>query len=574
MLPRSTLSAATTALVAALALACGDSGDGAANEPAPVSPEGGTRDDEPCPAPGHRGAGDAACVKGGYATCWEGTTPRADGWGCEAIVSAAACTGATREVIGQTGCVPVGDCSAPFPPAGATLFVSPAAAPDPTHFKTVAAALAAAPAGAIIAVDAGAYPDSLLVTRDVTVVGRCPAQVSIGEAGRTLALRVEGVRADVRGLTVQRSRIGVSLGVGSAVKLEDVVVDDTTLSAITLSDGGSSIEMARVVARNARPGGDGRAPGLNLQGGSKAVVRDSVFAGNAAHGVRIASNSEATFENVVIRDGKPSSTYDFGRGMTVQTGARATVTRAVFLDNYEVGVVAGEDATVDLHDVVIARTKLAAAGAFGRALNAFGGGTLRGDGVHMSENHDASVMADGAGTTVVLKRSTVVDTQFDRGGNVGRALTAQAGASLTFEDSAVVGSREVGVAVFQPGTVATLRRSIVTATAPNFGDFFGHGVMATLGGSLVIEDSEISASASTGIAIGTGSARLVRVRVRSNQVGLYVQDGTTLREVSDSTTTPAAREVLVSTDSLFTGNETRVSAGVLPLPEPSQVLAP
>lgn len=567
--------AALVALVALATLAACGSGD-AKSESSPAPDEAGAPPgaDEACPAPGYRAATDPACVTGGYATCWAGTKPRADGWGCDPIVSATSCTGATREVIGETGCVPVGDCDAPFPPAQATYFVSPQAATDATHFTTVVEALAAAPAGAVIAVDSGAYPDTLLVTKDVTLVGRCPAKTTIGETGRVFALRVEGARAEVRGLTVRRSRVGVSLGVGASAKLEDVIVDRTTLSAITLSDGGSSIELTRVVARDAQPGGDGRAPGLNLQAGSKAVVRDSVFAGNTAHNVRVASNSEATFENVVIRDGKPSSSYDIGRGISVLTGAKVSVTRAVLLDNYEVGIVAGDDSTVELHDVLVARTKLAASGEFGRALNAFGAATLRGEGVHMNENHDASVMADGAGTTVSLKRSTVIDTRFNRDGYVGRALTAQAGAVLTFEDSAVVGSREVALAVFQEGSLATLRRSIVTSTAPNAGDYFGHGVMATLGGNLIIEDSEVSSSASMGIAIGAGSARLTRVRVRANQVGLYVRDGVTLREVASGDAVPGPNEVTVSTDSLFVANETRVSAGVLPLPEPSTVLAP
>jgi hypothetical protein len=99
-------------------------------------------------------------------------------------------------------------------------------------------------------------------------------------------------------------------------------------------------------------------------------------------------------------------------------------------------------------------------------------------------------------------------------------------------------------------------------------------VMATFGGSVALEDSEVSASTATGIAIGNASARLSRVRIRGNQVGLYVQDGTALREVAEATAPPGANEVTVSTDSVFSENGSRLSAGNVPLPEPSRVLTP
>lgn len=77
---------------------------------------------------------------------------------------AVACTGATRERLGDAACVPVGDCNAPFPPAGALLVDDDftAAQIDATHFRSVGAALAAAPAGGVVAVDAGRYEDVVI----------------------------------------------------------------------------------------------------------------------------------------------------------------------------------------------------------------------------------------------------------------------------------------------------------------------------------------------------------------------------------------------------------------------------
>jgi len=552
---------------------CGSSGGGGAATP---PPDAGA--DAPtsasCAAPGYRGASDATCVTGGWAACFPGTRPRASGWGCEAVVAEAACTGATREVLGETACAPVGDCDAPFPPASATYFVSPQATADATHFTTLAAAVAAAPAGATIAVDSGSYVGQVLVTKSVTIAGRCPAKVTIFEPLTQPAIRVEGVTAKITGLTVERSTVGVSLGPGSDLTLEDVVLDRNDLAGLSLSDGKAKLQAARVVVRGTRPSSAGdRGFGLNVQGGSVAVVRDATFAGNGGQNVRVSSSSEATLEGVVLRDGKPTPAFDFGRGLQIQDGARVSVTRSAVIDNADIGIVAGDRTTLELRDVVVARTKLASTGLFGRALNAFGGALVRAEGLHLHDNHDASIMVAEQGTRVELRRSSVVDTQLDREGYVGRGITIQEGSSLVAEDVAVIGSHEVGVAVFGAGTTAALRRSILAGTAPNAGDYFGHGAMVTMGGLLSVEDSEIADNRGYGVAVGDGSARLARVRVSRNTVGLYVQTGTGVREVADAAEAPGPSQVNVSIDSVFQDNASRTSAGTVPLPEPGR-LAP
>lgn len=529
-------------------------------------------DDAACPAPAFRPGSSSACIEGAYARCPDGSRPRESGWGCEAIVPAKACEGATRDALGSESCVPVGECDAPFPPATATLFVDPSGPVDAARFRTLAAAIAAAPAGAVVAVEAGAYPESLVVTKDVTILGRCAAKVSlVGGGTRVRGIRVEGARVTVRGVTVVKQFIGVSVGPGGALTLEDSVLDDNDTAGILLSEPGARVEASRVVVRGTRPGTNGdRGAGINVQAGSVAVLRDSAFVANHGQNIRISSGSDVTVDRVVSRDGRPSPAFDFGRGLSVQDGAKARVSRSAFLDDYEVALLAGDAATLDLVDVVVGRTQLASSGSFGRALNAFGGAKVHGEGLHVHDNHDASIMAAERGTSVTLSRSTVVDTAFDAEGYVGRGVVAQEGASVELTDSVVVGSREVAVAVFGPSRM-TLRRSFVSRTAPNAGDFFGHGVLATMGGVVDVDESEIADSARIGIAIGDGAGRIFRSRVRGNEVGLHAEDGTTVRETSDAEAPIGAREVLVSPDTAFVANGTRLGGGTLPLPEPSRL---
>ena len=522
-----------------------------------------------------RGAGDGTCTAGGWASCPEGSSVRDSRWGCEAIVPATACTGANRDAYGSASCVPIGDCGAAFPPANATLFVDAASAVDATHFTRINDALAAASAGAVIAIAPGTYPESLVATKDLTLVGRCAAKVSIVGAGSSVrGLRVEeGVKVTARGLTITKQFIGVSVGVGASLTLSDSVVEANSEVGISLSEGVSTFTGERLAVRDNKEGSAGtHGWGLNAQAGATVTVTDSAFSGNHYANVRLSTKSSGTFERIVLRDGKPTTMEDVGRGISVQQGATAKLTRAALVGNYEIGIVAADATTIELEEVLVGSTKLSKSGAFGRALDAFGGAQVHAKRFHAYDNHDASVIAVEPGTHVTLEASSIVDTAFERSGLLGRAIGVQQGATVDVTDSAIVNAREVAVGVFDRGSHVTLSRSVVIGTQPNGDAAFGHGVMATFGSLVEIADSEIAENAGVGIAIGTASARVARVRIRKNAVGLYVQDGTTLREAADSV--PGPLEVTVTSDTLFLDNATRFSAGLVPLPAPLAALAP
>lgn len=479
-----------------------------------------------------------------------------------------------RDAFGNATCVPVGDCAAAFPPADATLFVDPNGASDGTHFTTIGAALAAAPSGAVVAIASGTYPESLVASKDVTLVGRCAAQVSVvGGGTRVRGLYVDGVKVVARGLTITKQFIGVSVAPNGDLTMSDSVLDDNEGQGFSLSDGAAKLAIERVVVRNTREAsatGDG-GHGLNVQAGSTATVKDCSFSANRYANVRVSSGSTATLDRVVLRDGKPTRTQDVGRALSVQASGSVTLTHGALVDNYEIAIVAADGTKIVLEDVFVGRTKLAATGEFGRALDLFGGADVKATRFHAYENHDASIIAVEENTHLSLTASSIVDTGFNEAGEVGRSLTLQQGAVADVDDTAFVDSKEVGVAVFGKGSSATLKRSIVTGSIPTLGDRFGHGIMSADGGKLILEDCEISTNSASGVAVGDGSGRITRTRIRGNAVGLYVQDGTTLQE--DQGADPTDLQVTVSADSIFESNGTRVSAGVLPLPGPS-ILSP
>jgi hypothetical protein len=386
-------------------------------------------------------------------------------------------------------------------------------------------------------------------------------------------IRVDGTaKAVARGLTITKQFIGVSVAPGASLDLSDSVLDANEDVAIALSEGGT-FTGARLAVRDTKAASDGlEGQGVNAQAGASVTIADSAFSGNHYANVRLSTNSTATLDHVVLRDGQPTTAQDVGRGISVQGGASAKITRSAIVDNYEIGIVAADGTSVELEDVLVGSTRITKSGEFGRALDAFGGAQVHAKRFHAYDNHDASVIAVEPSTHVTLESSSIVDTGFESQNLSARAITVQQGAAVDVVDTAIAGAHEVAVVVFNTGSRIKLSRSIVRGTTPNGDDEFGHGVMAAGNSLLEIEDSEIASNTNTGIAVGDASARLARVRVEKNAVGLFIQDGTTLREADDAA--PGPLEVTITADSVFLANTTRLSSGLIPLPPPSKVLGP
>lgn len=217
--------------------------------------------DAPC-GPGTRPAiGSTTCVPVGPSTCAPGFVAAPDGWGCVEVLPDAGCSGATRAALGETSCQRVGgDCAQPFP-ANVTHFVDPAFTAgqlDANHFQSLAAALSAAPAGSVIALEAGRYPDDLVVDHAVTLVGRCAEQVLLEEAGspNKAALTLTGGPVEVRHVTIRNHFNGAIVEAGGSGVFSDVVVENNLINGLWTKGGPLTVE--RAVIRDTQPDDNGR----------------------------------------------------------------------------------------------------------------------------------------------------------------------------------------------------------------------------------------------------------------------------------------------------------------------------
>lgn len=439
--------------------------------------------------------GETACVPVAAAACPSGFERRSDGWGCRAIVPAEACSGATRAALGSRTCVPVGDCNAAFPPPAATLFVSPDGPVDATHFATIGAALAAAPAGATIAIAAGTYAEALAPMSSVKLVGRCAAQVILTPTAGIGITAAEGEELDVRGVTVRGAVTGLFAEAGARIVATDVVVDASTSSGVVLANGATTIELTRSVVRKTT-GADG--PGYGVEVGAGATVRivESDVSENADVNVDLPRKSgKGIIDRSVIARGVVGS-QGFGNGVHARAGAIVELTASALVKNRDVGIVVfGKDSRATVTDATIEDTANGPEG-YGRA-TIVDEGAITFERVTMAGNTDSAVVAEQAGTAI-LRESVVVATQPNAEGTNGFGVTAISRGSVVVTRSALVGNRVGGGTAVGKGASVALEGSIVRGTLPDEDGERGFGLSTDSGGAVSATGSALVENTTAG----------------------------------------------------------------------------
>lgn len=682
---------------------CGGGSDGDAPPPAPavVPPPGKLCGDgfepiegeagctpvlarEAC-APGTRAAiGSASCVPVGATACAPGFARDPSGWGCDAVISKAACaTGSgTRERLGMTGCVPVSDCNAAFPPAGATLFVDAAFADgqlDTTHFRSIADAVAAAPSGATIAVESGTYVEKVtLKHRKVSIVGRCAEKVLMKQVDGVIGSGIEINTNDdalLKNLTLRGYNAGVSV-LGGAAKLDSVIIEDGLLAGVVAGNPGTEVHLTNVVVRGMQVRADNnQAFGAFASAGATMVIEDSVLSGNEFVNVGLTrADTTVRLSRSIVRDGKPFGPQpSFGMGVYAAEGAAVTIEETAIVDNTNAGlnVFTSKNgaSSATMKRSVIRRTKRDTGLKQSRGLEITGGtlvvegSTIGGSselelivstganaqisdttllgaaptgptergalglvtdssvakarslaivspraGVELQGNGkltmDASLVSatrtaptyyeDGhwigigmlveSKASLVLSSSTIQDvhtigvlvtgnadvqstlvrgTRAGNDGFGGRGLCIQNGGAATVSRSAFIDNIESGVIVQLGGAKLSMTGSTVKDTGLDHEGHFGMGLLFGGDASGTVDTSTITGSKGVGVTVAAASAFVDHTTISRNVVGVHTQDGTSLTQADVA---GDDLSLVISNDTRFIDNTTRVGSGVVPLP--------
>jgi hypothetical protein len=529
--------------------------------------------------------GSKSCAPVGHTHCGPGFVPEPSGWGCTEVMPETACTGATMEVLGRAQCQDVGDCSAPFPPPGATVFVSTDGGVDATHFLSIAAAMAAAPDGGVIAVEQGTYVEELSVTRSVTLAGRCAAKVVLQapDPSNNPGLDVDNAAAvTMSGMTVTGFFYGAIVRAGSSLTAQHTVFDANQIAAIQVKGG--TLELDDSVARNGVPDnstGDWGV-GLYVEAGGKATLQRVSVAHNAKGGVIGQDRlTQLVLDGVIVRDTRLYQGVN-GDGVVVVDGASAQITNSALVHNFEAGLLveaASLDTRATLDGSVIRDTvprTVAMVNPMDPAHKQYGGDAIEAQGrVSVTVTNSSLLRSGGDGVVVIvapahadLTDTTVFSSLVTPNGDGSVGFVLQAGSRGTLTRTALVSGTAGGAQAQGPGTSLSLVDSLITDSLNLGTKPVGQGLDIAYDAGVSLSGSAVTASSGEGLLLGYGAAADITNSVFGWNTsfpdgtlgrGIEVRNAATLNVTSSALV--AAREVaLVVTDQ---GSFAQVSGSVV-----------
>lgn len=459
--------------------------------------------------------GSTSCVGVGNTVCGPGFEPEASGWGCTEVMPSALCTGATMEVLGQTQCQDVGDCSAAFPPAGATLVT-------PDGGLTLAAAIAAAPDGGVIALDTGTYVGALTLDRDVTLVGRCAAKVTLQapDPANYAGLDVgAGAAVTVSGVTVTGFFNGAIVRTHGALTAQHVVFDGNQITGVQVTGG--TLELDDSVVRNGVPDGTGDwGVGLYVVMGGKATLKRSSIAHNLKGGI-IAQDrmTQLLLDGVVVRDTRLSAGVN-GDGVVVVDGASGEIHNSALVHNSEAGLLveaAALDTRATLDGSVIRDTvprTVAMVDPMNPSNKQYNGNAIEAQGRVSVTVTKSSLLRSGGDSFVTVvaparaevSDTTIYSTQVAPNGDARAGFVLQAGSTATLTRTAIAQSSACGAQVQGSKTSLELVDSLIDGTLALGSKPSGQGIDVALDAGVSLSGSAVTGSAGVGLFLAAGGA--------------------------------------------------------------------
>lgn len=501
--------------IASLALACVCS----CSEQAAAPPSQPTGDAAPkgCVA-GQITLPDGSCQDAGVPAnaCAPGFKPENDG--CTAVLPSAACASGTMAVPGETACREVSPCGdgtwGTIPVDATTQFVDGAYAAggsDGSQSKPwtrVGDAITAAAPGAIVAIAAGSYSETLAVSKRVRLWGRCPRLVEIvGTGSTTAAVTITTSGVEMRALAVR----GVGAGV-FARNARDVVVDQAWIHECE---------------------GPGIITGSQSTSGA-ATVTGSLIEQTGDLGVQ-AYTGELVLEKTAIRAIRPDPQGLFGTAVEVDALAnrpgKVTV-RGCFLEKHRDNAIASYGGELVVEATAIRDTAPAGNGDAGHgiALGASSDGKVRANLTlktsTIEASHDSAVVVSGA--DAIIEATVLRDTkanQADQYQGYGVLAvddeTTGARSTITVRSSLVERTTSAGFVI--AGADATLEgvlvRDVALEPAENS---FGRGISFQAGhkgtgATATIRGCKVERVFEAGIFISSSSATIDSLFVRGVQ---------------------------------------------------------
>ncbi len=407
-----------------------------------------------CPAGTASFIGDERCAEVGAKSCADGFERDASGVGCAAPPSPP-CDVTSRSDITSGACRPIGDCDAPFPPAAATMFVDaslPLAAVDATHKRGFNEAVAAAPAGSVIAVAEGTYGAHVTIDKPLTIIGRCAAKVVFDKSETTTsdaAFRVRGTSdVSLSGFTVRGHQNPITLVGSASATVNDVIVDGPVGAGFFVERSRLTARRVKVIAPHALSGGE-QGFGVAAGVGSSVTLDEADLVGGAVGVYAASEGTLVTMRRSHVGGQVATTKASRGAGAYAADNAKIVIERSLLGDlEGDAAATATSSGTVELEGCIVRNVKRRDTLAYGHGVLAFAGGHVVVRSSTIANAESVSAEAKGAGSTLVVEDTSTR----------GPAATAPAIFRASFLEDAGSG---MGI-LLHGGAAGEVRRSFVS----------------------------------------------------------------------------------------------------------------
>lgn len=399
-------------------------------------------------------------------------------------------------------------------------------------FSSIGAAVAVAAEGSTIAVGAGTYKESVVLTKPMTLQGRCAAMVEVQPAQDQQALQLFGgssaAKVRVRGLTARGGRLTVGVGKGANVEIEHLWVVDGAVLGLHATGKLTQALVSRSVVADTVPHGLNGGMGVGANGGAHLTLQEVRVHRNAGAGL-VAEEAGTRITGSAVRcdDTRPDATKSHGIGALTQSGAVIALRSARLHGNRLAGVAAQlAGAHAQLVATLIDGTRAQEKdGTRGVGVLVQSGASAQLVGVRISDNQTAGVLVTLAGAKLEATALIVDGTRPQPVDGVnGVGVAAQVGASLTLRDVRLSDNRQAGLDVSGAGTLVQASRVLVASTLPS-DDNPASGVNVTTGARLALQGARVSGSVGYGLSVVSAASVIEATDVLIDQTEGRALDG-------------------------------------------------
>ncbi len=314
---------------------------------------------------------------------------------------------------------------------------------------------------------------------------------------------------------------GVRVFGGGTLSFDGSTISGAAEAGVLVEGAGSEVWLGGSLVRDS-------VPYLGLSNGLGVVVLDGAaleaeaceIAGNLATGLLAADpGTEVTLWGCEVRDTSSAPGGGHGSGLGVSSGATLHASGCLVSRNRESGIaISDEGSLVVLRDCTVQDTLPNDDQAAGYGLYVGGGATLLAVGCALLDNHQASLVASGQGTTVALHDMAIRGTRINAGvqGVTALGISTQSGASLEATDLIVSDNEGPGLYVINTG-------SRLSCSGCELIDNQFAGAAAIEGGALVLSDSRITGSGQN-VNLGGGVGVYSAQQWGGGEPSLHLQD--------------------------------------------------